>query len=120
MMSENENDEKCGYHIMLFSACLFFCRSQDKEKAVTLNGYLTSLQSTMFDKLSGPFTNENLLHNRLNFKGFISNKITFSAEFRNRLFTGDLVRLGKYYTGLIGSDDGWADLSWNVLKNNPF
>jgi hypothetical protein len=78
------------------------------------------MQSVMFDSLSGPFQNENLLHNRLNFKGYISNNITFSAEFRNRLFTGDLVRLGKYYTGLIGADDGLVDMSWNVIEKQSF
>jgi hypothetical protein len=95
-------------------------RPQDKENHVTLKGYLSSLQSTMFDSLSGPFTNENLLHNRLNFKGFMSNDITFSIELRNRLFTGDLVRLGKYYSGLIGADYGWVDMSWNVIERQSF
>jgi len=74
----------------------------------------------MFDSLSGPFLNENLLHNRLNFKGFISDDITFSAEFRNRLFTGDLVRLGEYYTGLIGADEGLIDMSWNIIEKQSF
>jgi hypothetical protein len=74
----------------------------------------------MFDSLSGPFLNENLLHNRLNFKGYISKSITFSAELRNRLFTGDLVRLGKQYTGLIGADEGWVDMSWNAIEKPSF
>jgi hypothetical protein len=78
------------------------------------------MQSVMFDSLSGPFRNENLLHNRLNFKGYISNTITFSAELRNRLFTGDLVRLGKDYTGMIGADDGLVDMSWNVFEKQSF
>jgi hypothetical protein len=94
--------------------------SQEKEKAITLSGYLTTMQSVMFDSLSGPFLNENLLHNRLNFKGYINDKITFAAELRNRLFTGDLVRLGKYYTGLIDADDGLIDMSWNVFEKQSF
>ena len=48
------------------------------------------MQSAMFDTLSGPFIYDNLLHNRLNFKGYINENITFAAEFRNRLFTGDM------------------------------
>jgi len=92
---------------------------QDK-KSISLSGYLTTMQSAMFDSLSGPFLNENLLHNRLNFKGYISDNITFSAEFRNRLFTGDLVRLGKYYTELIGADEGLVDMSWNVIEKQSF
>jgi hypothetical protein len=46
--------------------------------------------------------------------------MTFSAEFRNRLFTGDLVRLGKEYTGLIGADNGLVDMSWNVIEKQSF
>jgi hypothetical protein len=90
--------------------------TQDKEKAITLNGYLTTMQSAMFDSLSGPFLNANLIHNRLNFKGYFSKNITFAAEFRNRLFTGDMVRYGRPYAGLIGDDDGMIDMSWNIIE----
>jgi hypothetical protein len=93
--------------------------SQDR-KSITLNGYITTMQSVMFDSLSGSFINENLLHNRLNFKGYITDNITFAAELRNRLFTGDLVRLGKYYSGLIGADQGMIDMSWNVIEKQSF
>jgi hypothetical protein len=103
--------------IVLFHAETMF--PQDK-KTISLSGYLTSMQSVMFDSLSGPFLNENLLHNRLNFKGYIGNTITFSAELRNRLFTGDMVSLGKYYSGLIGADDGLVDMSWNVIEKQSF
>lgn len=94
--------------------------SQDKSKPITLNGYITSMQSVMFDSLSGPFMNENLLHNRLNFKGYLNENISFGAEFRNRLFTGDPVRLGKYYSGLIGADYGIVDMSWNIVEKQSF
>jgi hypothetical protein len=89
-------------------------------KPVTLTGYVTSMQSVMFDSLSGPFLNENLIHNRLNFKAYMGDKVTFAAELRNRLFTGDMVRLGKYYTDMIGADNGWIDMSWNVVSKQSF
>src|SRR4030042_6825641 len=93
---------------------------QDKKISVSLSGYLTTMQSVMFDSLFGPFLNENLVHNRLNFRGYIGNTVTFSAELRNRLFTGDLVRLGKDYTEMIGADDGLVDMSWNVIEKQSF
>jgi len=105
---------------LLFFSFYFSGHAREKEKAITLNGYLTTLQSVMFDSLSGPFMNENLLHNRLNLKGYLGHALTFSAEFRNRLFTGDLVRLGKYYSGMIGAEDGWVDMSWNVIEKQSF
>ncbi len=93
---------------------------QEKERYITLQGYLTSMQSVMFDSISGPFINENLIHNRLNFKVYPGKNITVAAEFRNRLFTGDMVRLGSAYRELIGSDQGLADLSWNVFEKQSF
>jgi hypothetical protein len=78
------------------------------------------MQSAMFDSLSGPFVNENLIHNRLNFKGYVNDKITFAAEFRNRLFTGDMVRSGRSYSEFTGSDQGWVDMSWNLFNEQSF
>ncbi len=104
--------------LISFSAsCLF---SQEKAPLVELTGYVTSMQSVMFDSLSGPFMNENLIHNRLNFKGYINDNITIGAGVRNRLFTGDMVRLGSYYSSLIGSDPGKVDMSWNVIDKQSF
>lgn len=94
--------------------------SQKKTKISTLNGYVSTMQSIMFDSLSGPFVNENLIHNRLNMKGYVSENITFAAEFRNRLFTGDMVKSGRSYSELIASDQGWVDLSWNILNKPSF
>jgi len=93
---------------------------QAKKVSINLSGYLATMQSVMFDSLSGPFMNENLLHNRLNFKAYIGNTVTFSAELRNRLFTGDLVRLEKDYAEMIGADDGLVDMSWNVIEKQSF
>ena len=94
--------------------------SQEKPKCLTLNGYLTTMQSAMFDSLSGPLLNDYLIHNRLNFKGYLNKNITFAAEFRNRLFTGDMVRSGSFYARQIGSDQGLADLSWNIINEQSF
>jgi hypothetical protein len=94
--------------------------SQEKSKAVTYNGYVTTMGSAMFDTLSGPVIFDNLLHNRLNFKACINENITFAAEFRNRLFTGDLARMGKTYSDMIGIDEGWIDMSWNILNKSSF
>jgi hypothetical protein len=94
--------------------------SQEKQRTVTLNGYLTIMQSAMFDTLSGPVLYENLLHNRLNFKGYINDKITLAVELRNRLFTGDMARSYYGYSDMIGTDEGWIDMSWNIVDENSF
>lgn len=94
--------------------------SQGESKKIVLNGYVSTMQSVTFDSLSGAFVNDNLIHNRLNFKGFISDNISFAVEFRNRLFTGDMVRSGRSYSEMTGSDQGWANLSWNILNEPSF
>jgi hypothetical protein len=94
--------------------------SQEKTRKITLDGYLTTMQSVMFDSLSGPFINDNLIHNRLNLKGYINDQLTIAAEFRNRLFTGDMVRSGRSYSEIIAGDQGLIDLSWNILSEQSF
>lgn len=92
---------------------------QDQKK-ITLSGYITSLQSAMFDSLAGPVIYDNLLHNRLNFKGYLSESITVAAEFRNRLFMGDMVRSGASYATQTGKDNGVVDMSWNLINEPSF
>jgi hypothetical protein len=105
---------------LLLTEISFSLYSQEKKKPVTLNGYITTMQSATFDSLSGPVLYDNLLHNRLNFKGYINRNITIAVEFRNRLFTGDMVRAGTTYSEMIGTDPGWLDMSWNIINKNSF
>jgi hypothetical protein len=93
---------------------------QEKEKKITLTGYLTSMESVMYDSLSGDFMNDFLLHNRLNLKGYFSDNITFVAELRNRFFTGDMAKLGRVYQDMIGNDKGLVGMSWNIVKERSF
>jgi hypothetical protein len=93
---------------------------ENEKKPFTLTGYLTSLQSTMFDSLSGHFVNENLLHNRLNLNGYLSKNITLAVEIRNRFITGDRVKMGEDFSGMIGEDPGYADLSLNLWTEKSF
>ena len=46
--------------------------------------------------------------------------VTFALEFRNRIFTGDMVRSNDKYSDLIGADPGLLDLSWNILNEKSF
>jgi hypothetical protein len=109
--------------LVIFLFLVMFCESlfsQEQTKKIIMNGYVSTMMSSMFDTLSGPFLNDNLIHNRLNFKGYISEKITVAMELRNRLFTGDMARAGNTYSSLIGMDQGLADMSWNILNERSF
>jgi len=103
--------------------CLFISIpvwNQEKEEKLTFKGYLTSMQSVMFDSLSGPFINDFLLHNRFNFNAYLNDHITFAAELRNRFFTGDMVKTGKFYSEMIDMDEGLIDMSWNLMSERSF
>ncbi len=68
----------------------------------------------MFDTLSKTIMFENLLHNRLNFKAYIGSKITFAAEVRNRLFTGDMVKtMGR---SIFGNDRHGSRIRRHVVE----
>lgn len=111
---------KLIFILSIFLATAVTVVSQEKSKFLTMDGYFSMMQSVMFDSVSGPFVVDNLLHNRLNFKGYVNEHITFATEFRNRLFTGDMIRLNPSYAELAGSDDGLVDLSWNLLDKQSF
>jgi len=108
---------------LIIIACLVLLhsvsQSQDN-KIITLNGYLNSMQSVTFDSLKGDFINDNLIHNRLNFKGYLGSHLTMAVELRNRIFTGDMVRMDPDYSEIIGNDQGWVDLSWNIMDEKSF
>ncbi len=111
--------------ILKISIVLFFlvdCKihSQDNEKIFSLNGYVSTMQSVIFDSLSGPFVIDNLIHNRLNFKAYINHNITFATELRNRLFIGDMVRNSPAYSDMVASDEGFIDMSWNLMNEPSF
>ena len=88
--------------------------------SIILNGYISSMQSIMFDSLNGEFTNDFLLHNRLNFKAFLGENVILQAELRNRLFTGDMTESDPEYAHMTGHDQGWIDMSWNLVDEHSF
>ena len=103
--------------ILFFHTTVMF---PQEKKSTSLNGYFTTMPGVMFDSLSGAFINDLLLHNRVNMKAYLNDHITFSAEFRNRFFTGDMVKAGKTYPVMIGKDEGIVDLSWNIFNEESF
>ena len=121
----NQNSITCMRKILNISLFLLLfinavAFSQEKDKRFSLNGYVSTMESVIFDSLSGPFIVDNLVHNRLNFKGYINKNIIIATELRNRLFVGDMVRMNPSYAEMTGSDQGWIDMSWNILNEQSF
>ena len=89
---------------------------QDK-KSFAFNGYVSLMPSVMFDSLSGKFSYDNLIHNRLNLKWYEGSHFSCAIELRNRIFSGNMVKTDVGYAKLIGNDPGLIDLSWNIVND---
>ena len=76
-----------------------------------LKGYLKGLASaqTIDD---GDWLLEGVVHNRMDFNWYISNKFTFTAGLRNRVIAGNTVSSIPDYSSFVGRDNGYFDLTW--------
>lgn len=106
--------------IILFILYLPVTKGQDKPSPVSLKGYVSNLQSMMFEEIQGDWINDNLIHNRLNFRLYAGSKVTFALELRNRFFTGDIIKMDPAYASRLAADDGLVDLTTNIFNENSF
>ena len=110
------------------SVFCFFCVviSNAQDKKTQTYGYIKELY--MFYHPSHPIqiseTNtienlsSNILHNRLNFRWYATDNLTIAIEARNRIFSGQIVKQYPGYKNIIDYDNGFFDLSKNVINNN--
>jgi len=78
---------------------------------VSVDGYVKYLSSVSFTNGSNLLSN-NLIHNRINVKAFLSDKISTKVAFRNRLIYGEQVKFTPNYGALIDVDNGFLNLSF--------
>jgi len=107
-------------HLSLFLSLSLFLLLPHRAPAqltASASGYLSDMQSIMFERYDGPWTIDNLLHNRLNFKAGMGAHVNASVEVRNRFLFGETVKYFPGYADMIGQDNGWADLSWNLVSD---
>jgi hypothetical protein len=64
---------------------------------------------------------DNIFHNRLNFKWYLSPNLTFTSELRTRLFYGETVKRVPQYRDIVDSNAGYvADLSAVVADGQSY
>ena len=106
--------------LFLFFPLFSFAQSEEeKPKKYTLTGYVKNLQSIYRIKLGTVdpiFAQDNLLHNRLNFKYFFNESWTLKSDLRNRIFYGERSLFLANFDEDIGND--FFDLSTNIIDAN--
>lgn len=117
-MSFSGTTSKLLIIIALLSIFSITMRAQNELKNWELSGYQKDMQifinlpSSDFFPISQAYM-DNLLHNRLNFSWYPSDKITLKADLRSRFFWGDQIRIqpDTYIEALDESND-FLTLSW--------
>ena len=106
---------KIGFVFALLLSVL--AMGQEKENKLVLRGYVKNLHQLQFVDNLNQLQWTTLIHNRLNFAYTPSENITMRLEFRNRIFYGDAVANIPGFSNLMGVDNGWVDMTWNVAES---
>ncbi|MFC2114179.1 hypothetical protein ACFLRI_02405 [Bacteroidota bacterium] len=105
---------------IFFSFLVLFTQAQEAEKKWMLNGYVKDMQSILFTEVDGDWLSDNLIHNRMNFKWYVTSALTFDVEMRNRFMYGEFIKTIPGYAKLIDVDKGFLDLSDNLISEKSF
>lgn len=98
--------------MFLFFSKVSLCQdSTVKQDKWELSGYLKDLQWVSFDKSFSNAYATNLVHNRINIKWLPSETINGRLEVRNRLYSGDAVRMDTAFKNKLSNSQEAVDLS---------
>jgi hypothetical protein len=95
-------------------------QAQEKQKSWSLNAYVKDMQSILFTEVDGDWMTDNLIHNRLNFKWYMSNSLTLKVDMRNRFMFGDFVKYIPNYADVVDNEKGFLDMSVLLFEEKSF
>ncbi|WP_243348923.1 hypothetical protein [Parabacteroides sp. FAFU027] len=107
----------CGWLV-----CITMLQAQDSiPRNWSVSGYLTNMQSVMFNNWQENWVTDNLFHNRLNLNWHTSDKRwNVELDLRNRLLYGESVKLIPNYKAMVGADDNWLKLSGTIASGKSY
>lgn len=108
--------------ILSFITSSYYCQETKKfSDFISINGYIKDMKVLSFTSLDSMMS-DNLIHNRINFKAYINNKITTVLGIRNRIFYGEATGYNPYFASILDNDNGAVDLSFILIdkKNIVF
>lgn len=103
--------------LVLTPANLF---AQDDNSKFSLGGYITSMQSVMFQDIDKNWISDNLVHNRLNAYWYPTENINASLQLRTRLIFGETLKYTPGYVKNMDRTAGWLDLSTNIASGDSY
>jgi hypothetical protein len=92
-----------------------FSQDSTAQNRFVFNGYLKDMQTFMNQSVDDNWIGSNLIHNRLNFKWLPNESWNVSLELRNRMMTGELLKIYPRYAQILEVDDGYWHLSKNII-----
>ncbi len=104
---------------ILIILLIVFPKLNAQSKKWELTGYVSNMQSIMFADIKEDWVNDNLIHNRLNFKWYPNNYFTINIELRNRLMFGQSFETPNY-ANYYDSDNGYFNLTKNIFAEKSF
>lgn len=111
---------KYSLYIFLILFLSLTVTGQEKFSSFEFKGYLSNMQSAMFEDPSKDWIIDGLFHNRLNFYWYGGEHFNASIQFRNRLMYGETLKLISGYIDNIEKEDGLFDLSFNLLSGESY
>ena len=115
--------KRAKYLLPLF--LLLYLNGSAQLKKFTLNGYIRDLYMYYHPEnpipgIDAASLSSNLIHNRLNFRWYPVQELTFALEARNRMFFGQLIRDFPQYETVVDNDRGVVDLSGTIISGNEW
>lgn len=92
---------------------------QDSPK-LEIGGYISNMQSVLFEDVSGDWISDNLVHNRLNLFWYPGSNLTGTFQLRTRFMYGQSFQFYEDYAGSVNNENNFLDLSWNIFEEKSF
>jgi len=89
-------------------------------QGLLFDGYLTHLQAAIGGAPGSGLLTDNLIHNRLNLNWYGEGAFSASLQVRTRLLWGERVRLTPGIGPQMDGDNGWADLTTNLARQDAY
>ncbi|MCK5028930.1 MAG: hypothetical protein KAR57_04795 [Bacteroidales bacterium] len=113
--------KKLSIYILLFILAVSAKSQESVFKNMELKGYVKYMNTAMFNSIDSIWLIDNLIHNRLNYKWYMSGNLTFALDMRNRFVYGDLVKFMPNYANSLENDNGFLNfLTNNITDENSY